>query len=241
MLILTAAYIPISFVFVNTEVILVAMGMDAQISEIAQQYVVLHLPGLFMCHLFCSFAVVFSTINYSYIVTVINLAILPFHAAISYLFVVYWDFKINGCAYSFDISMTLAFAATVAVAGCLEGFKDAWFFPTLQTFSDLGEYLSLALPCVVMMFLEFFNWEVLTIMAGMMKSETILASLVIISTFSLCIRMIPFGFSCGAAAVIGKALGANKPELAKKTMIMISVSSSIIFALICLVLFLIPS
>ena len=92
-----------------------------------------------------------------------------------------------------------------------------------------------------MMFLEFFNWEILTIMAGMMKSETILASLVIISTLNLCIRMIPYGFSCGAAAVVGIALGANKPDLAKKNMILISVSSSIIVALICLVLFLIPS
>ena len=225
MLILTVAFIPISIIFLNTEVILVARGMDAKISTIAQQYVVLHIPGMFMYSLFNSFDVVFSTINYSYIVMLINLAILPFHVLISYFFVVYWDMHINGCAYSFDISMALAFTTTLVVASYLEGFKDAWFFPTLQTFSNLGEYLNLALPCMVMMFLEFFNWEILTIMAGMMKSETILASLVIISTFNLCIRMIPFGFSCGAVAVVGIALGANKPDLAKKNMILISVSS----------------
>ena len=55
MLILTAAFIPISIVFLNTEVILFAMGMDAEISKIAHQYVVLHIPGMLLISLYNSF------------------------------------------------------------------------------------------------------------------------------------------------------------------------------------------
>jgi Na+-driven multidrug efflux pump len=53
--------------------------------------------------------------------------------------------------------------------------------------------------------------------------------------------MIPYGFSIGAVAVIGTALGANKPELAIKNIFMISVTSLIIGAMFCLVLITLPS
>ncbi len=98
----------------------------------------------------------------------------------------------------------------------LEGFKDAWYLPTYQTFSNLGEYLTLAIPSVVILFLDYFNWEIMMIMAGIMNNANILASQVIISTVGGLLLMIPYGLSIGAVAVIGTALGANKPELAKK-------------------------
>ncbi len=53
--------------------------------------------------------------------------------------------------------------------------------------------------------------------------------------------MIPYGFSIGALAVIGTALGANKPELAKKNISVINLTSSIIGVMFCLVLITLPS
>ena len=130
-LISTMAFILITVVFLNTEVILVAIGMDAKISKVAQQFAIKHLPGVFMYILFASFEIVLGLIGYSYVCMSINLAILPFHAILSYLFVIYWNMKIDGCAYAFDISYTLSALTTIFVASRIEGFKDAWFFPTL--------------------------------------------------------------------------------------------------------------
>ena len=241
MLIMTIAYIPITFALLNTESILVCIGMNANISKIAYKYVVIQIPGLYIQALFSSFEAVFSVINYSYIVLIINLAILPFHCFFLYLFVVRWDMEISGCAYSFDISMGIAFLMCLVFASYLEGFKDAWYFPTYQTFRNLREYITLVIPSVVMLFLDYFNWEIMMIMAGMMKNANILASQVIISTVGNLLLMIPYGLSIGAVAVIGTALGANKPELAKKNIYMVSVTSSVIGALFCLILITLPS
>jgi hypothetical protein len=46
--------------------------------------------------------------NYAYIVLIINIVILPFHVLFLYLFVVHYSMEISGCAYSFNISMTIA-------------------------------------------------------------------------------------------------------------------------------------
>jgi len=108
MLIVTIAFIPITFALLNTETILVGIGMNAEVSKIAHTYVVIHIPGLYMQALFSSFEAVFSVINYAYIVLIINVVMLPFHFLFLYLFVVHYSMEISGCAYSFNISMTIA-------------------------------------------------------------------------------------------------------------------------------------
>jgi Na+-driven multidrug efflux pump len=130
LLIVTIAYIPITFALLNTETILVGIGMNAKISKIAHTYVVIHIPGLYIQGLFSSFEAVFSVLNYAYIVLIINLVILPFHVMFLYLFVVHLEMEISGCAYSFNISMAIAFLICLFFASYLEGFKDAWYFPT---------------------------------------------------------------------------------------------------------------
>ena len=84
--------------------------------------------------------------------------------------------------------------------------------------------MHLGLPAVAIKFLEYFNWEILTIMGGRMNDKSILAYLVIIATFNSCILMLPVGFAMGEANIIGTALGANRPELAQKNMKIMSVS-----------------
>ena len=84
--------------------------------------------------------------------------------------------------------------------------------------------MQLGLPAVAIRFLEYFNWEILTIMGGRMNDKRILAYLVIIATFNFCILMLPTGFAMGEANIVGTALGANMPELAKKNMKIMSVS-----------------
>ena len=84
--------------------------------------------------------------------------------------------------------------------------------------------MHLGLPAVAIKFLEYFNWEILTIMGGRMNDNSILAYLVIIATFNSCILTLPVGFAMGEANIIGTALGANRPELAKKNMKIMSVS-----------------
>jgi Na+-driven multidrug efflux pump len=85
--------------------------------------------------------------------------------------------------------------------------------------------MKLGLPAVAIKFLECLNWEVLTIMGGRMNDTSILAYLVIITTFNSCIIMLPVGFAMGEANIIGIALGANRPELAKKNIKIMSVSA----------------
>ena len=90
--------------------------------------------------------------------------------------------------------------------------KESWFWPTLQTFHGLKEFISLATPGVVMLMLENLNMNILVLMASLLKSSELLAAQVIVTTLAELFLMVPYGLSIGAVTLVGHSLGKNRPE-----------------------------
>ena len=83
-----------------------------------------------------------------------------------YLFVVVLEMDIIGIAIATNITtFTMLFGITV-YAQCIGSIKEALFFPTADSFKNWGEYLSLSIPATVMLCAEWWAFEVLTILAG---------------------------------------------------------------------------
>jgi len=87
-----------------------------------------------------------------------------------------------------------------------------------------------------MLFLEYANWELMMLMAGMMGNQDILAAQVIISTVGSLLLMVPYGLSVSAVAMIGQALGSNNAELAKRNTVMVFLTSGMAALVTCLIL-----
>jgi Na+-driven multidrug efflux pump len=66
----------------------------------------------------------------------------------------------------------------------------------------LKEFIYLAAPGILMLFLENLNMEVLVIMASLLGSPDLLAAQVVVVTIGELVMMVPYGFSLGAVTIV---------------------------------------
>ena len=128
----------------------------------------------------------------------------------------HFDLGIPGAAYAINLTQVLTLIFQIVyVGGFLEQVRDAWFWPTSRTFASLWPYLKLALPGMLMLFLEEVATEVLVIFAGALFDDVkVLAAQIILVAVTQFMIMVPYGLSLAAVQMVGHALGANKPNLA---------------------------
>jgi MATE family multidrug resistance protein len=84
--------------------------------------------------------------------------------------------------------------------------KDAWFLPNKQSFTGLKEYLYLAIPSTLMLCLEFWGFEIMTLLSGYISVVATAAQTI---TLNVCfiLFMFPLGLNIAATAIIGKYIG----------------------------------
>jgi len=133
-----------------------------------------------------------------------------------YIFVYYFDMSITGVAISTSITHTLSFLIayiwisldnTIVREGC-------WNYINKDSFIDLIGYLKYGIPCYIMLALEIWGFEALSIMSGYIGVHELGASVIIINIMTF-FYMIPLGVSFIASSLVGSNLGASKPRTAK--------------------------
>ena len=75
--------------------------------------------------------------------------------------------------------------------------------------------MQLAVPGILMLFLENFNLEILVLLAGLYKDVNILAAQVILVSFGQILMTFPYGLSLASCVTVGHSVGGNKPQEAK--------------------------
>ena len=75
-----------------------------------------------------------------------------------------------------NITAILTFIGQIVYASKLNSIKEAWYFPTRKTFQNLIPFIQLALPGILMLFLENMSMEMLVFLAGLYHDVNILAA-----------------------------------------------------------------
>ena len=83
---------------------------------------------------------------------------------------------------------------------------------------------------MIMKALEFWGYEVLSLMSGLLGQDELGASVILFNVDAF-IYMIPLGISLSLTSLIGNSLGANRPDTAK-LYVNISMGIAMILALI---------
>lgn len=99
----------------------------------------------------------------------------------AYLFILHWGFGVTGAAIANTITYLSMLIAIVAVALKKTEFKEVMFFPNADTFKNLGQYLKLAIPGTFMMCLEWWVYEIITLMAGYLSVHALAAEVVLLN------------------------------------------------------------
>ncbi|KAK8261281.1 hypothetical protein V6Z12_D13G176200 [Gossypium hirsutum] len=98
-------------------------------------------------------------------------------------------------------------------------FEHTWGGFSFESFGYIIPDLKLALPSAAMVCLEYWAFEILVLLAGLMPNSEITTSLVAMCVNTEAIAFnFTYGLSAAASTRVSNELGAEKPEKAKKAM-----------------------
>ncbi|KAG7632309.1 Multi antimicrobial extrusion protein [Arabidopsis suecica] len=214
-----------------TESIFGLLRQDPSISKQAALYMKYQAPGLlaygFLQNIlrFCQTqSIIAPLVIFSFVPLVINIAT-------AYVLVYVAGLGFIGAPIATSISLWIAFLSLGTYVMCSEKFKETWTGFSLESFRYIVINLTLSLPSAAMVCLEYWAFEILVFLAGVMPNPEINTSLVAICVNTEAISyMLTYGLSAAASTRVSNELGAGNVKGAKKAT-SVSVKLSLVLAL----------
>ncbi|OMO72149.1 Multi antimicrobial extrusion protein [Corchorus olitorius] len=223
-----------SIIWLYTEPILVLLHQDPEISKTAALYLKYLIPGLF------AYGFVQNILRFlqtqSIVTPLVLLSVIPLgiHFGIVYALVNKTSLGFKGAPLAASISLWISFLLLVMYVVFAKKFESTWQGLSFESFHYILRNLKLALPSAAMVCLEFWAFEILIILAGLMPNSKITTS-----AMAMCIntQSIAYMFICGLGAAVStrvsNELGAGNPDRAKHAMaVTLKLSILVAFALV---------
>uniref|UniRef100_A0A0E0L5G7 Protein DETOXIFICATION n=1 Tax=Oryza punctata TaxID=4537 RepID=A0A0E0L5G7_ORYPU len=194
---LTVVTIPISLLWVFIGKLLTLIGQDPVISHEAGRYIVWLIPGLFayaVCQPLTKFLQSQSLI---FPMLWSSIATLLLHIPLSWLLVFKTRMGFTGAALAISISYwlnTFMLAAYIRFSCSCKATRSP---PTIEAFRGVGLFLRIALPSALMLCFEWWSFEILVLLSGLLPNPELESSVL-----SICTR-------------VANELGAGNPEGAR--------------------------
>ncbi|XP_042389496.1 protein DETOXIFICATION 48-like [Zingiber officinale] len=215
-LLLLSTSVPIAFFWLNMKRILLRCGQDEEIASAAQVFVVFAIPDLFLLSFLHPIRVYLRSQSITLPVTYCSFASVALHVPLNYLLVVRWKMGIAGVALAMvwtNFNLLLCLILFILVSGV---YRDSWVSPSVDCLRGWSELLKLAVPTCVSVCLEWWWYELMIMMCGLLANPraTVAAMGILIQTTSL-VYVFPSALSFGVSTRVGNQLGANRPERAR--------------------------
>lgn len=214
-LILLIAVIPISLLWINLESIMIWMGQDRNITSMAATYCLYSLPDLLTNTLMQPLRVFLRSQGVTKPMMYCSLVAVIFHVPLNVVLVVVLGMGVRGVAMAAvvtNLNMVVLMAAYVWKSGACE-VRWKW---TAKVYAGVGPLMKVAVPSCVGICLEWWWYEIVTVLAGYLPNPTVAvaATGVMIQTTSL-MYTVPMALAGCVSARVGNELGAGKPYKAK--------------------------
>lgn len=215
-LLLLSISIPISFMWLNMNRILLWCGQDQEISSMAHTFIIFTIPDLFFLSLLHPLRIYLRTQSITLPVTYCSLISVLVHIPLNFLLVVYFQMGISGVAIAMvwtNLNLFLLLWAFVYFSGV---YKDSWVAPSADCLRGWSSLLALAVPTCVSVCLEWWWYEFMIMLCGLLSNpkSTIASMGILIQTTSL-VYVFPSALSLGVSTRVGNELGANRPGRAR--------------------------
>ncbi|KAK7343448.1 hypothetical protein VNO77_12198 [Canavalia gladiata] len=208
--------IPLSLIWITMESILVSIGQDPLIAHEAGKFIIWLLPAL-LAH-----AVLQPIVRYFLMQSLLlpmlmsSFATLCIHTPLCWVLVFNTRLKNIGGALSMSISIWLDVIFLVLYMRYSSACAKTRATISMELFKGIWEFFRYAIPSAVMTCLEWWSFELLILMSGLLpnpKLETSVLS-VCLNTIST-LFSIPFGIGAAASTRVSNELGAGNPLAAR--------------------------
>ncbi|XP_057442394.1 protein DETOXIFICATION 48-like [Lotus japonicus] len=219
-LLLLSTSIPISFMWLNMERILLWTGQDQEISSMAQSFILFSVPDLFLLSILHPLRIYLRAQGITMPLTYCSAISVLLHVPLNFLLVVHFKMGIAGVAIAMvltNLNLILFLSSFVYFSGV---HRDTWVSPSLDCIKGWSSLLALAIPTCVSVCLEWWWYEFMIMLCGLLVNPkaTIASMGILIQTTSL-VYVFPSSLSLGVSTRVGNELGANRPAKARISMI----------------------
>ncbi|XP_059451240.1 protein DETOXIFICATION 14-like [Corylus avellana] len=228
--------IPISLLWLFTDKLLILIGQDHSISHIAYKYSLCLIPVLF------SFAILQPLTRYFQTQSIIlpmlftSCATLCFHIPLCWALV----FKVNLGSVGAALAISFSYWLNVLLLGLYMKFSSACektrALFSKDVFFSMREFFRFAVPSAGMVCLEWWSFEGLILLSGLLpnpKTETSVLS--ICFTITYLHYYVAYAFGATASTRVSNELGAGNPQAAKvavKAIILVSIAEMVTVSMI---------
>ncbi|CAM0908079.1 unnamed protein product [Alopecurus aequalis] len=216
MLVLALACVPIVAIWANTARILLFLGQDPSIAAEAGAYARWLIPALvpyvpLMCHTryLQTQSIVVPVMACSGITALT-------HVLVCWALVYKAGMGSKGAALSSAISNGINLAMLTLYTRLSGACSRTWTGFSMEAFKELRQFAALAVPSAMMLCLEWWSFEMLVLLSGLLPNPQLETSVL-----SICLNtgvlmfMVPTGLCTAISTRVSNELGACKPEAAK--------------------------
>lgn len=217
--VLTLACVPVAVLWWNMGPLLIQLGQDPTIAEMAGRYLRCLIPMLFASAIVQPLIRFLQTQSVVLPMALFSVLTLLFHILLCWLLVYKIGMGFLGAAVASTFSNWLNaffFAMYVKFFAPTHHHTKTWTSLSLAAFHDLPAFLKLAVPSACMICLEYWSFQCVVLFSGLLpnaKLET--STLSICLTTTAVLYMIPSGIAAATSTRVSNELGAGRPRAAK--------------------------
>ncbi|KAI3704890.1 hypothetical protein L1987_75119 [Smallanthus sonchifolius] len=216
-LLLILISVPIAVLWVNMKSILLLCGQDEEIATQAQMYLLYSLPDLLAQSLLHPLRIYLRSQSITLPLTFCASLSIFLHIPINYYLVHSLNLGIKGVAIS-SVLTNFNLVASLVVYILVSGvYKKTWGGVTKECLKGWNSLLSLAIPSCVSVCLEWWWYEIMILLCGLLVNPraTVASMGILIQTTAL-IYIFPSSLSFSVSTRVGNELGAGRPGRAKR-------------------------
>ena len=107
------------------------------------------------------------------------------HILWCYLCVYYLAWGLVGAAIATSFTYFLQFVIMTVYCMSAKSLRTSFFFPTKETFEEIGDYLKEAIPSTCMLIFDWWSFELLAVLAGYISVVATGAHIIILNVYYL--------------------------------------------------------
>ncbi|KAL8505811.1 hypothetical protein ACS0TY_016873 [Phlomoides rotata] len=196
--------------------ILILLHQEPRIANAAGLYLKYLIPGLFAYGFLQNILRFLQTQSVIIPLVVCSLVPLVLHLGIAYALVNLTTLGYKGAPLAASISLWISVFMLGIYVLKAKKFVHTWEGFSLESSAHIFTNLKLALPSAAMVCLEYWAFEILVLLAGLMPNSEISTSLIAMCVNTEAITyMIAYGLSAAASTRVSNELGAGNPDRAK--------------------------
>ncbi|PON88947.1 Multi antimicrobial extrusion protein [Trema orientale] len=222
----------ISFLWFYTEPILILLHQDPQISQTAAIYLKFLIPSIFAYGFIQNILRFLQTQSVVRPLVLFSAIPLVIHVGITYCLVHLTPLGFKGAPLAASITLWLSFFMLAAYVMFAKRCERTWQGFSVESFRYIFTNLKLSLPSAAMVCLEYWAFEILVFLAGLMPNSKVTTSLIAICVNTEAIAFnVTYGLNAAASTRVSNELGAGRPDHAKSAMA-VALKLSILLAMI---------